>query len=199
MSKLARKKIYLPELLFVETNSFANGLVCWISGPYYTTKQRYYPIFSISLQKQQLCCSPTFTHNVFNFFNISKAMIFKQNKKELGLLYTHVKQLIISTSVGFKNFLKIRGIGYKFKISQTELTIEAGYSHLLYTKIPLFKSFLTNKKTTLLRGQASNLVSLNTFFAATRSLRQPDVYKGKGIRYKKDFSRRKEGKKKKTT
>ena len=151
------------------------------------------------MQKKQLSCSSTFITNVSNFFNISKTIKFKQNKKQLSLLYTKTRQLIVSTSVGFKNFLKIRGVGYKFNLSPTQLTIEAGYSHLLNTRIPLFKSFLTNKKTTILRAQAPDLINLNTFFAATRSLRQPDVYKGKGIRYKKDFSYRKEGKKKKTT
>jgi large subunit ribosomal protein L6 len=199
VSKLARKKIYIPELLFVETNSFANGLVCWISGPYYTIKQRYYPMFSISLQKEQLLCSSISTTTVSNFFNISKKIYSKQNNKQLSLLYSQTRQVLISASVGFKNFLKIRGVGYKFNVFPTYLTIEVGYSHLLKKKFPLFKSFMANKKTTTLRAQAPNLVILNTFFAATRSLRQPDVYKGKGIRYKKDFSYRKEGKKKKTT
>jgi large subunit ribosomal protein L6 len=136
---------------------------------------------------------------VSNFFNIPKNIYSKQNSKQLSLLYTQIKQIFVSTSVGFKNFLKIRGVGYKFNVSPTYLTIEVGFSHLLKKKIPLFKSFMANKKTTTLRAQAPNLVVLNTFFAATRSLRQPDVYKGKGIRYKKDFSYRKEGKKKKTT
>lgn len=100
--------------------------------------------------------------------------------------------------MGFKNFLRIRGVGYKFAGSATQLTMEVGYSHLLSTKIPFFRSFLINKKANLLRAQAPNLIQVNTFFAATRFLRQPDVYKGKGIRYKKEYASRKEGKKKKT-
>jgi len=150
------------------------------------------------LQKKQLACSLTLLNTVYNFFAISRKTNFKQNKKELSILYIKTRQLLISASVGFKNFLRIRGVGYKFAGSATGLTIEVGYSHVLRTKIPLFKSFLLNKKATLLRAQAPNLVKINTFFAATRSLRQPDVYKGKGIRYKKDYIRRKEGKKKKT-
>jgi len=97
-------------------------------------------------------------------------------------LYIKTKQLFISASVGFKNYLKVRGVGYKFNVSVTQLRIEVGYSHLIHNKIPLLRSFLVNKKTTFLRSQEANLITLNTFFAATRSLRKPDVYKEKGIR-----------------
>jgi large subunit ribosomal protein L6 len=109
-----------------------------------------------------------------------------------------MKQLIIGASVGFKKFLRVRGVGYRFNISSTALTIQAGYSHLLKIKIPFFKSFVTNKKATLIRGRSVDLITLSTFFAAVRYLRSPDVYKGKGIRYRKDSFIRKEGKKKKT-
>jgi len=91
-------------------------------------------MFSISLQKEQLLCSSIFIANVSNFFNTSRNIYLKQNNKQLSLLYTQTRQVLISTSVGFKNFLKIRGVGYKFNVSPTYLTIEVGYSHLLKKK-----------------------------------------------------------------
>jgi large subunit ribosomal protein L6 len=134
----------------------------------------------------------------FKFFDTYRFPNIKLETQQLSLLHIQIKQLIIGASVGFKNFLRVRGVGYKFNISSTTLTIYAGYSHLLKIKYPYFKSFVTNKKATLIRGRSVDLVALSTFFAAVRSLRSPDVYKGKGIRYRKDLVIRKEGKKKKT-
>jgi len=105
-------------------------------------------------------------------------------------------------SVGFKNALRVRGVGYRFDLSPTQITIQAGYSHLLTQNLPSSGSFqkvMTNKKSTSFRMKSFDFVILNTFLATVRNFRKPDIYKGKGIRYKKDFICRKEGKKKKTT
>lgn len=112
---------------------------------------------------------------------------------------------MIGSSVGFKNALRVRGVGYKFSISSTQLTIQAGYSHILRSRLPFstkgpnLQSIMTNKKSTLFQLKSENLVQLNTFLSSIRNLHKPDVYKGKGIRYRRDVVRRKEGKKKKTS
>lgn len=54
-----------------------------------------------------------------------------------------------------------------------------------------------NKKATQISFQSPHLTSLNLYVSTIRNLRQPDVYKGKGLRYQKDLVNRKEGKKKK--
>jgi large subunit ribosomal protein L6 len=96
--------------------------------------------------------------------------------------------------------LRIRGVGYRFEISPLKITIHAGYSHLLSQKFSVtspFRSFMLNKKTTQIFFKGPHLMSLNLYASTIRNLRQPDVYKGKGLRYQKDFVKRKEGKKKK--
>jgi len=106
----------------------------------------------------------------------------------------------VGNLVGFQNALRVRGVGYKFDISSLKLTIQAGYSHLLFKKLPLsqtFRSILLNKKLVKLYMQGSNLMKLNLYLSTIRNLRHPDVYKGKGLRYQKDIIVRKEGKKKK--
>jgi large subunit ribosomal protein L6 len=100
--------------------------------------------------------------------------------------------------VGFKQFLRVRGVGYKFQLLGDKMTIQAGYSHLLEVRIPFLQSFSFNKKSTFLRVKSNNLVLLTKFLSFVRNLRKPDVYKGKGIRYKRDSVLRKEGKKKKS-
>lgn len=107
-------------------------------------------------------------------------------------------QSSIGALVGFKNFLRVRGVGYRFQIVANKLLIHVGYSHTLQVKLPLNQNFTLNKKSTLLRAKSSNLAKLSNFLSFIRNLRKPDVYKGKGIRYKKDPIKLKEGKKKKT-
>ena len=107
---------------------------------------------------------------------------------------------MVGTLVGFQNALRLRGVGYKFDISSLKIKIQVGYSHLIRKKFPwpqFFQLLILSKKATLLKIKTSHLTSLQTFLSSVRTLRQPDVYKGKGIRYKKDFVFRKEGKKKK--
>lgn len=111
---------------------------------------------------------------------------------------------MIGSSVGFKNALRVRGVGYKFSLSgtkdaATQIIIQAGYSHILRSKLPSVHSIMTNKKSTLFQLKSDNLVKINTFLSSIRNLHKPDVYKGKGIRYRKDVVRKKEGKKKKTS
>jgi large subunit ribosomal protein L6 len=154
-------------------------------------------MFTFSIIKNKLHYMPLISSVGFNFFKTRSFHDIKFENQYLSILHIHLKQLLIGVSIGFKKFLRVRGVGYKFKLSLTTLTIQVGYSHLLKIKVPLFKSFILNKKATLVRGQGVNLSLLTTFFAATRFLRSPDVYKGKGIRYRKDSFHRKEGKKKK--
>jgi len=108
----------------------------------------------------------------------------------------------VGNLVGFQNALRIRGVGYRFEISPLKISIHAGYSHLLSQKLSLTHAFefpKLNKKATQIFFTGCNLTALNSYVSTIRNLRQPDVYKGKGLRYQKDFLRRKEGKKKKTS
>jgi len=121
--------------------------------------------------------------------------------KKNSLFYKYMEHVIIGSLSGFQNALRLRGVGYKFDISFLKITIQVGYSHLVSRKIPsqtLLQALILNKKATLLKSKSSELTFLHAFLGGIRNLRSPDVYKGKGIRYKKDFIFRKEGKKKKT-
>jgi large subunit ribosomal protein L6 len=80
-----------------------------------------------------------------------------------------MRQQMIGSSVGFQKFLQIRGVGYTFSISSRNLTIAAGYSHVLKMKIPKFHLLTQSKKETSLSIQSSNLVQLNKFLSNVRS------------------------------
>jgi len=123
-----------------------------------------------------------------------------QINQKASLLNIYLRHWIVGALVGFQNALRLRGVGYRFDISSLKITIQVGYSHFVCRKFPLptfLQSLMINKKSTLLKIKSSKLVFLQTFLSSVRNTRPPDVYKGKGIRYKKELIFRKEGKKKK--
>jgi large subunit ribosomal protein L6 len=104
----------------------------------------------------------------------------------------------VGATVGFKKFLRLRGVGYKFSIKNRILITDVGFTHLLYKKLYAEMFFKFSRKYTVLRTKSKNLARLTGFISSLRNLKKPDVYKGKGIRYLKENIIYKEGKKKKS-
>lgn len=198
MSNLAKKSIYKPQNLSLELQKFANVSICWFSGPNYTFKQKFSKEFALKITAQELRLLPSIANTATKFYKLNRFLVQQAQNKNWSLAYVKVMQSSIGALVGFKNFLRVRGVGYRFQIMANKLIIHVGYSHTLQVKLPLNQNFTLNKKSTLLRAKSSNLAKLSNFLSFIRNLRKPDVYKGKGIRYKKDPIKLKEGKKKKT-
>jgi large subunit ribosomal protein L6 len=198
MSNLGKKPIYKPENLSLELQKFGNASICWLSGPNYTFKQKLLKEFHIRITEQKLHLLPSIAKTATNFYKLNRVLVQQTQNKNWSLSSVKLMQNIVGSLVGFKNFLRVRGVGYRFQIVSKNLVINVGYSHSLQIRLPLKHKFILNKKSTFLRVKSSNLATLSNFLSFVRNLRQPDVYKGKGIRYKKDPIRLKEGKKKKT-
>ena len=201
MSNLSRTYIYKPELLHFEMQHFRNEYVCWFSGPYSTCKIKFPCVFSIDFMRNELKFGISLLLRVSLLYQTYNSRYFQMSHKRASISNVYLNHLILGTIVGFQNALRVRGVGYRFDLSFTKITVEAGYSHLLFRNLPLlndFQALMLNKKSTLLQIKSSNLIVLNTFLSTVRNFRKPDIYKGKGIRYKKELISRKEGKKKKT-
>ena len=104
--------------------------------------------------------------------------------------------MIVGAGVGFKKYLRVRGVGYYFQLDNGILAAKVGYTHPLLKPVPseFFTKF--SRKSKVIRFRSKSLTKLTEFLAALRVLRRPDIYKGKGIRYKGDPVRRKPGKRK---
>ena len=111
-----------------------------------------------------------------------------------GTTNSLIKNMITGVSKGYSKGLEIIGVGYRFQVRGTELVINAGYSHPVTLKIPQGLTIETVSNTEItVNGIDKELVG--EFAAKVRKVRKPEPYKGKGIRYKDEFVRRKEGKK----
>ena len=113
-----------------------------------------------------------------------------------GTTNSILNNMLNGVSEGFKRELEINGVGYRFQVQGNKVIITAGYSHPVELAIPEgIKVEMPDKSTTelVISGYDKQLVS--EFAANIRKVRQPEPYKGKGIKYKEEHIRRKEGKK----
>ena len=111
-----------------------------------------------------------------------------------GTMNALINNMIIGVTEGYSKGLEIIGVGYRFNVQGSKLTISAGYSHPVIMEVPagLTVESVSNTEITV---KGIDKVLVGEFAANIRKVRQPEPYKGKGIRYKDEHVRRKEGKK----
>ncbi len=111
-----------------------------------------------------------------------------------GTTNANIHNMIVGVTEGFKKELEIVGVGYRFSLKGNTIVIGAGYSHPVELQIPNGIKVECPSNTELtITGFDKELVG--EFAANVRKVRQPEPYKGKGIRYKDEHIIRKEGKK----
>ena len=111
-----------------------------------------------------------------------------------GTMNALISNMIKGVSEGYAKTLEIIGVGYRFNVQGQKLVVSAGYSHPVNMEIPAGLTVEANGNTEItIKGIDKVLVG--EFAAKVREVRQPEPYKGKGIRYKDEHIVRKEGKK----
>ena len=111
-----------------------------------------------------------------------------------GTMNALICNMIKGVTEGYAKTLEIIGVGYRFNVQGNKLVIAAGYSHPVEMMIPEGLTVEPNGNTEItVKGIEKVLVG--EFAAKIREVRQPEPYKGKGIRYKNEHIVRKEGKK----
>ena len=111
-----------------------------------------------------------------------------------GTMNALISNMIKGVSEGYAKTLEIIGVGYRFNVQGQKLVVSAGYSHPVNMDIPAGLTVEANGNTEItIKGIDKVLVG--EFAAKVREVRQPEPYKGKGIRYKDEHIVRKEGKK----
>ena len=111
-----------------------------------------------------------------------------------GTMNALINNMMIGVSKGYEKGLEIIGVGYRFNVQGKKLVISAGYSHPVNMEVPegITVESVSNTEITV---KGIDKVLVGEFAANIRKVRQPEPYKGKGIRYKDEHVRRKEGKK----
>jgi large subunit ribosomal protein L6 len=119
----------------------------------------------------------------------------KRARSLWGTSRTLVANLVAGVTKGFEERLEITGVGYRAAIQGKNLQIALGYSHDIVYPIPEGIAIATPKPTEIVITGIDKQ-KVGQVAAEIRDFRPPEPYKGKGIRYAKEFIFRKEGKKK---
>ena len=120
----------------------------------------------------------------------------KVSKQLHGTTNSNINNMLIGVSEGFKRELEINGVGYRFQVQGNKLIVTAGYSHNVELVAPEgIKMEMPDKSQTELIISGYDKQAVSEFAANVRKIRKPEPYKGKGIKFKEEHIRRKEGKK----
>lgn len=110
-----------------------------------------------------------------------------------GLVRSLIANAVTGVTDGFSKELEIQGIGYKAQVEGKDVVLALGYSHPVRFAIPEGIQISVDKQVRIM-VKGADRQAVGQVAADLRSLRQPDVYKGKGIRYVGEQVRKKVGK-----
>ena len=174
MSRIGNRIITIPAGVTVEE---ADGIVT-VKGPKGELKQNLLKDITMTVEGTEV--------------KLERA---NENAKAMhGTMNALINNMIIGVTKGYQKELEILGVGYRFNVQGKKLVISAGYSHPVNMQIPegITVEAPSNTEITV---KGIDKVLVGEFAANIRKVRQPEPYKGKGIRYKDEHVRRKEGKK----
>ena len=118
----------------------------------------------------------------------------KTTKQLHGTTNSLINNMMIGVKDGYTKELETIGVGYRFNVSGNKVGITAGFSHPVEIAIPAdLKVSQASNTEIAISGISKKKVA--DFAAKIRDVRPPEPYKGKGIRYKGEYVRRKVGKK----
>ncbi len=116
-----------------------------------------------------------------------------KNNQYHGLYRTLIDNIVMGVSKGFEKILEMVGVGYRATTKGAILDLSIGFSHPTELPIPKGLSVVVEKNTTIVVSGIDKQ-AVGQFAAEIRSMRPPEPYQGKGIRYKGEYIRRKAGK-----
>jgi large subunit ribosomal protein L6 len=175
MSRIGRKPVTVPKgvTLQVEGNTVA------AKGPRGELRRALHPEMQLAFTDDQ--------------FTVTRPSEDKRHKALHGLTRTLVQNMVEGVSKGFSKTLEIQGVGYKAEAKPYGVNLIVGYSHPVKYQAPKgIKITVDNNTTVKIEGADKELVG--QVAAELRSVRPPEPYKGKGIRYVGEQVRRKAGK-----
>ena len=176
MSRIGNKPVALPS--GVEVIVAENNLVT-VKGPKGELSRTFNANMQITVEGNEL--------------TVVRPNDNKENKMLHGTTRALLNNMVVGVSEGFTRELEIIGVGYRAQLQGSKLVLAVGKSHPDEVEAPEGITFeLPNPTTIVVSGISKEVVGQTA--AYVRSLRSPEPYKGKGIRYVGEYVRRKEGK-----
>lgn len=178
MSRVGRLPVKVPKDVKVQIR----GQSVKVTSKKGELEQAFPPEIQIALENDEIVCKRADeTHRVVALHGLTRAMI---------------NNMVTGLTKGFTKELDFVGVGYRASVSGRTLTLNVGYSHPVEMAIPegLDVKELDKKGTSIVISGVDRQ-AVGEFAAKVRRIRPPEVYKGKGIRYKTEHVKTKAGKK----
>ncbi|HBG81334.1 TPA: 50S ribosomal protein L6 [candidate division CPR2 bacterium] len=174
MSRIGKLPIIIPQGVTVNLND----RVVKVVGPKGTLEYEHSPLIKVTTNDADI--------------RIELAEDNQKARELWGLVRTLLSNMIEGVSKGFEKQLEIVGIGYRAQMQGSKLVLNVGYSHPVDVVPPEGINLKVEKNTITVSGFDKQLVG--EVAAKIRSVRKPEPYKGKGIKYSNEYIRRKAGK-----
>ncbi|MBR2671948.1 MAG: 50S ribosomal protein L6 [Mogibacterium sp.] len=175
MSRIGRKPIDIPAGVDVKLD----GNTVTVTGPKGTLSETFAPSMKIEMDDGKL--------------TVSRPSDDKEYRSLHGLTRTLIRNMVQGVTEGFTKELEVKGVGYRAAKEGTDLVLNLGYSHQV--RVPDTEDVKTEvPKPDQIIISGIDKQKVGQFAADVRAKRPPEPYKGKGIRYKGEFVRHKEGK-----
>ena len=176
MSRIGRKPITVPS--GVEINVDENNLVT-VKGPKGTLTEQISQDLTITQEDEELI--------------VTRPTDNKKHRSLHGLSRKLINNMIVGVTEGYTKKLEVVGVGYRAQKQGQKLVLSLGFSHPVEMEDPEgLEIEVPNQTEILVKGINKQLVG--NYAAKIRAWREPEPYKGKGIRYSGEYVRRKEGK-----
>lgn len=176
MSRIGKRVLNIPE----NTKVIVENNVIDVSGPLGKLNMKIDPNFHYKIENNTLSIVPN-----------------KPVNKNINIMHGTINSLIYNMICGvnkkYEKDLEIIGVGYRAKLEGKTLTLKLGFSHDVIINVPEDIE-IDVKKATKINLKSINKENLGAFAAKIRSYKTPEPYLGKGIRYKNEHIKKKEGK-----
>ena len=175
MSRIGRKPITIPAGVQV---TLKDGVVT-AKGPKGELTQKVHSNIAVAIEGNEIV--------------VNRPNDEKENRALHGLTRTLIANMVEGVANGFTKELEVNGVGYRVAKQVKDLVINLGYSHQVFmSEIDGISIEVPSPNKIIISGPDKQLVG--QFAAEVREKRQPEPYKGKGIKYSTEHIRRKEGK-----
>ncbi|MBN1384944.1 MAG: 50S ribosomal protein L6 [Elusimicrobia bacterium] len=174
MSRVGNKPIPIPNN--VKVNVKDNEIS--VSGPAGTLKRNFSPVISVTVDKN----------------NIVVKRNSEEHKAVHGTTRAHINNMVKGVVTPFEKKLEIYGVGYKSQLAGKKLTMQLGYSHPVEFDIPQDIDIAVDPKGISITLKSADKEKLGLIASKIRRTKDPDSYKGKGIRYFGEYIKKKPGK-----
>ncbi len=175
MSRIGKKEIIIPAGVEVTKN----GPTLTVKGPKGTLTKIFRDDVDVAIADKTI--------------NLSIKRNDKFSKSLWGTYASHIKNMIVGVETPYQKKLILEGVGFKSEVKGKDIHFALGFSHPVIVPIPEGLTVTAEKNVITVTGVDKEIVG--GFTAAVRSLKKPEPYKGKGMRYEGEVIRRKQGKK----